>query len=59
MSRVTSGEREGESWLQAVVVTWDYPLVGAWGNLFLGKDFIYSTGEYVCWDQGAGFRGEL
>lgn len=31
--------------------------MGAWGNLFLGKDFIYSTGEYVCWDQAAGFRG--
>lgn len=23
-------------------------LVGAWEKLFLGKDFIYSTGEYVC-----------
>lgn len=31
--------------------------MGAWGNLFLGKDFIYSTGEYVCWDRAAGFRG--
>lgn len=31
--------------------------MGAWGNLFLVKDFIYSTGEYVCWDQAAGFRG--
>lgn len=48
---------EGESWLHAVGAGQGYPLVGEWGNLFLGKDFIYSTKEYVSWDQAAGFCG--
>lgn len=29
--------------------------MGAWEKLFLGKDFIYSTGEYVCRAPEFGF----